>query len=523
MRTNTYFLTILFFINFSVSQGQGFTSSQIDSLVNKSMEMMPQVGMAVAVIENGKIIHSKGYGKLSVNSDEEVNENTLFQIASNTKSFTAAGLAILVDQGKLDWNDRVIQHIPEFTMYNDYVRENFTIIDLLTHRSGLGLGAGDLMFFPPGANFTIKDVLNSFQFLKPASDFRTKYDYDNLLYLVAGEIISRVSGQSYDEFIENQILSPLGMDRTACRYKGLKNKENIAAAHSTENGIIREVQRYIKGEGPLVASGGMYSSVNDMSKWLMAQLNQGKYGDSLENKIFSPERQSEMWKPYTFIGFSPRPRPSYKWHFGAYGLGWFIAHIHNNSVISHSGGLPGMLSMVMIVPELNSAVVVLTNGAPGGNSYSTISSAIRDEWIGRDRWDYLTNTKEQLEYRESMVDSKINEVWQTATVSSVKKIKAKAYLGTYEDKWFGKVNIENRDGKLWFQSQRSPQLNGEMFQFKQETFAIRMSYTDMQSDAFAIFEMDESGNPIRIKMEGISPNIDFSFDYQDLDLIRVEE
>lgn len=516
-------LTLLFIINTFIAQGQGFTSSQIDSLVNKSMEMMPQVGVAVAVIENGKIIHSKGYGHLSVNSNEEVDEHTLFQIASNTKAFTSAGLAILVDQGKLDWNDRVIKHIPEFTMYNDYVRENFTIIDLLTHRSGLGLGAGDLMFFPPGADFTIEDVLNNFQFLKPTSDFRTKYDYDNLLYLVAGEVISRVSGQSYDEFIENQILDPLGMSRTACRYERLKEKVNIAAAHSTENGVIREIQRYVKGKGPLVASGGIYSSVHDMSKWLMAQLNQGKYGDSLENKIFSPERQSEMWKPYTFIGFSPRPRRSYKWHFGAYGLGWFIAHIHNNSVISHSGALPGMLSMVMIVPELNSAVVVLTNGWPGGNSYSTISSAIRDEWIKRERWDYLTNTKEQLEYAETWVDSTINKVWQNATVSNVKKLKANAYLGTYEDKWFGKVSIENRDSKLWFQSQRSPQLNGEMFQFKKDTFVIKMSYTDMQCDAFATFELDESGNPIRIKMEGISPNIDFSFDYQDLDLIRVEQ
>lgn len=516
-------LTLLFLINVFIVQGQGFTSSQIDSLVNKSMEMMPQVGVAVAVIENGEIIHSKGYGQLSVNSDEKVDEHTLFQIASNTKAFTAAGLAILIDQEKLNWNDRVIQHIPEFTMYNDYVRDNFTIIDLLTHRSGLGLGAGDLMFYPPGADFTIEDVINSFQFLKPTSDFRTKYDYDNLLYLVAGEVISRVSGQSYDEFIENQILNPLGMDRTAVRYKGLKSKLNVASAHSTNNGVIREIQRYVKGKGPLVASGGMYSSVHDMSKWLIAQLNQGKFGDSLENKIFSPERQSEMWKPYTFIGFSPRPRPSYKWHFGAYGLGWFIAHIHNNSVISHSGALPGMLSMVMIVPEVNSAVVVLTNGSPGANSYSTISSAIRDEWIKRERWDYLTNTKEQLAWAEELVDSTINDVWQNATVSNVEKLKAYAYLGKYEDKWFGKVSVENRDGKLWFQSQRSPLLNGEMFRFKKDVFAIKMNYTDMQCDAFATFELDESGNPIKIIMKGISPNIDFSFDYQDLDLIRVKE
>ncbi|MCR9263109.1 MAG: serine hydrolase [Flavobacteriaceae bacterium] len=518
-------VTLPLFLLWAISAvfGQGFTASQIDSLVNRSMEMMPQVGLAVAVIENGKVIHSKGYGKLSVDSNEEVNEHSLFQIASNTKAFTAAALAILVDQGKLKWDDWVVQHIPEFTMYNAYVRENFTIVDLLTHRSGLGLGAGDLMFFPPGADYKIEDVLNSFQYFKPTSDFRTKYDYDNLLYIVAGEVIARVSGQTYDEFIEQHILGPLGMDRTAVRYKRLKSTQNVASAHSTENGNIRKVERYVKGEGPLVASGGIYSSVHDMSKWIMAQLQQGKYGEALDKQIFSSERQVEMWRPYTFISFQPRPEPGNRYHFGAYGLGWRISNRYDHTVISHAGGLPGMLSSVVMVPELNSAVVVLTNGAPGGNSYHTISSAIRDEWIRKDRWDYLASAKQQLESGQAEADATLDAVWESATISDVKKLGASSFLGTYEDKWFGKVSIENHGGKLWFRSLRSPQLNGEMFHYKDNTFAVKMAYTDMQCDAFAIFEMDASGNPIGIQMKGISPNMDFSFDYQDLDLVRIKE
>ena len=515
--------SLLSILNISFASGQGFTSIQIDSLVNKSMEMMPQVGIAVAVIENGKIIHSKGYGKLSINSNEKVNEHSLFQIASNTKAFTTAALSILVDQGKINWNDRVIKHIPEFTMYNDYVRENFTIIDLLTHRSGLGLGIGDLMFFPDGSDFTITDVLESFQHFEPASDFRTKYDYDNLLYLVAGEVISRVSGKSFDDFLKDNIFTPLGMDRTAVRFARIKSKDNIASAHSTSIDGVHNIDRNVKGKGALVASGGMYSSIHDMNKWLLMQINEGKYGNNLEEQIFSPDRQKEMWKPYTFIGFQPRPRPYYKWHFGAYGLGWFISHIHDYSVISHTGSLPGMLSSVIIVPEINSAVVVLTNASPGGNSYSTISSAIRDEWIGRDRWDYLTNTKEQLGWVQAEEDTILNDVWKKATVSNVKKLKAESFIGTYEDKWFGKVMIENRNGKLWFQSKRSPKLNGEMFHFEDSTFAIKMNYSAMECDAFATFELDKKGVPIKLNMKGISPNIDFSFDYQDLNLFRVSE
>ena len=515
-------LALLFLINAPSSFARGFTSSEIDELVHQSMEMMPeQAGLAVAVIEDGKIIHSKGYGTLSVESNQKVDEHTLFQIASNTKSFTAAALAILVDQGKLNWNDKVIKHIPEFTMYNDYVRENFTIIDLLTHRSGLGLGAGDLMFYPPGADFTIDDVLKSFQHFKPVSDFRTKFDYDNLLYLVAGEVIERVSKQSYDDFLQQNIFDPLEMNRTATRFKGITSKTNIADAHTSENGPLKKITRYVKGAGPLVASGGIYSSINDMSKWLMVQLNQGKYGPELKQQIFSPQRQSEMWKPYTIIGFQPRPRAAYKWHFGAYGLGWFISHIHDYSVISHTGELPGMLSSMIIVPEINSAVIVLTNSSPGGDSYNTISSAIRDEWIGRDRWDYLSNTKEQLGWGKKAKQEILKKVWNKATISNVKKLKAQEYLGTYQDKWFGNISIENRSGKLWLQSERSPQLNGEMFEYAKDTFAVKMSYTDMPSDAFVTFERNEQGKPFRIKMEGISPHIDFSFDYQDLELIKI--
>jgi len=277
------------------------------------------------------------------------------------------------------------------------------------------------------------------------------------------------------------------------------------------------------GEGALAAAGGIYSSVNDMSNWLLAQLNQGRYGDSLENKIYSPERQSEMWKPYTIKNFKARPNPSFKKHFSAYGLGWNIADINGFAVFEHNGALPGMLSRVTIVPEQNSAVVVLTNGWPGGNSSRTISQAIRDEWIQVERWDYISNAKKRLEKAQLKGDSTLNAVWKVATNSNIKKLKAAPYLGTYEDNWFGKVTVENRDGKLWFQSERSPQLNGEMFHFEKATFAIKMSYTDLPCDAFAIFEMDESGNPISMKMVGISPNIDFSYDYQDLDLIRINE
>src|SRR6185295_1757638 len=163
----------------SVVIGQPLTSKQIDMLVERSMKAFNVPGIAVAIIKDGKIIHSKGYGVRSLNRSEKVDENTLFGIASNSKAFTAAALGMLVDEGKLKWDDKVRDYIPEFKLYSPYVTEEFTIRDLLTHRSGLGLGAGDLMLWPDSSDFTLKDILYNLRFLKPVSGFRTKYDYDN--------------------------------------------------------------------------------------------------------------------------------------------------------------------------------------------------------------------------------------------------------------------------------------------------------------------------------------------------------
>ncbi len=154
----TALLLILFISTATVAQ---LTSQKIDSLMEDALVKFKVAGASVAVVKDGKVIHQKGYGLTSITTKETVNEYTNFQIASNSKAFTTASLSILEDEGKLKWTDRVKDHLPEFKMYNDYVTENFNIQDLVTHRSGLGLGVGDLMFFPDGSNFTMKDVLTS--------------------------------------------------------------------------------------------------------------------------------------------------------------------------------------------------------------------------------------------------------------------------------------------------------------------------------------------------------------------------
>tara|TARA_R110002073_G_scaffold72537_1_gene177358 strand:+ start:351666 stop:353240 length:1575 start_codon:yes stop_codon:yes gene_type:complete len=520
----TAFLLVLI-LNLLLNQSlfsQAYSSNQIDSIVSKAMSIRPNAGIAVVVVKDDKVVHLKGYGVTAVNNKEAVNENTLFAIASNSKAFTTAALAMLVDQGKLKWQDKVVDYIPEFKMYDSYVTENFNIQDLLTHRSGLGLGAGDLMFFPDGSDFTVKDVLNSFQYQKPVSAFRTKYDYDNLLYVVAGEVVARVSGINWAEFVETKIMEPLGMQRTVGVYQRLKNKNNVAFPHATQDGKLKQLQPYLKNDESLGAAGGIYASVNDLSKWLLMHLNNGAYGNDLSKQLISKKNHAELWKPHTNIGFNVVPPAPYKTHFNAYGLGWQLSDKAGYVVVEHTGGLPGMLSRTILIPELKVGIVVLTNTLPGGNSFWTIPNEIMDAYLGVEKKDWISFMENILQKNETESDSVTKAVWETVAKAKIKNADYSNYVGTYQDNWFGNIEIMVKEHKLWFKSLRSPKLTGEMFFYKANTFAVKWNYNDMPCDAFAMFTLDENGQAIGIKMKGISPDIDFSFDFQDLNLKRIE-
>jgi len=511
---------ILFTCILNTSSYAQMSSTQVDSLVNYAMSKFNVAGCAIAVVKDGEIIHEKGYGVKSVLTNSPVNEHTNFAIASNSKAFTTSALAMLVEEGKLSWDDKVQKHIPEFTMYNAYVTENFTIDDLLTHRSGLGLGVGDLMWFPDGSDFTVDDLLSSFQYFKPISDFRTKYDYDNLLYLVAGEVIERVSGMSWEDFIQERILNPLEMDSTFPSIESMQDKSNLASPHDSNTGTLKALTHYqgmING-----AAAGIYANVNDISNWMLMHLNQGKYGDSLKNELFTVESQREMWKIHTVLNANNNPR--YNSHFAGYGLGWNLTDVVGNLSVSHTGGMPGMLSKTIMIPDLNLGVVVLTNTSDdGAGIFASVTQIIVDSYLGLDDFNWIDTYHGYFENRKVNGDKVTDEVWETVKTTDDSHINNDDYIGIYKDAWFGDVGVLMKDDQLWFKSYRSPKLNGAMHFYKANTFAIKWEYQDMNADAFAMFSLDEHGKAQGIKMKGISPNIDFSFDFHDLDLKRVEK
>ncbi|MBA4276639.1 serine hydrolase [Flavobacterium sp.] len=506
----------LLFINFNVNAQ--ITEPQLDQLVERTLKSFDVPGISVAIVKDGKIIHAKGYGVKSILTNEKVDANTLFGIASNSKAFTSGALAMLVDEGKVKWDDKVIQYIPEFKMYNDYVTNEFTIRDLLTHRSGLGLGAGDLMIWPDGSDFKTQDIINNLQYLKPVSAFRTKYDYDNLLYIVAGEVIYRASGKTWCDFIEERIMKPLEMNNSAASYVRLKDTTNIIAPHVPTDGKLKVISRY-KNQ-TFDAAAGIYSSVNDLSKWMIMQLQDGKYGTEKQNRLFSEKEHNQMWQLQTII--PTNAKAPYNTHFSGYGLGWFLSDVKGYKQVSHTGGLEGIVTQVTLFPELNLGIVVLTNQQSGA-AFSAITNTIKDSYLGIPYTDYVELYSKREKDNVSKSDKETDEVW--ATVAKNKKdnlkIDLKKYAGTFKDDWFGTILISEKKGKLYFSSNRSKALIGEIFFFKDNTLVVKWNNRSFNADAFLSFELDGNGNLNVLKMKPISELTDFSYDFQDLNFIKV--
>ncbi|MGB7067896.1 MAG: serine hydrolase [Pyrinomonadaceae bacterium] len=510
-------IVLIILTAYAFANAQVLSSEQIDSLVEHSMEAFDVPGIAVGVIKDGKVVHAKGYGVRSLKSMQKMDENTLFGIASNSKAFTTAALGILVDEGKIKWDDKVRDHIPEFKLYSPYVSEEFTIRDLLTHRSGLGLGAGDLMFFPDGSDFTVTDVIHNLRYLKPVSGFRTKYDYDNNLYIVAGEVIARVSGKSWAEFIEDRFIQPLGMTKTAATFNRLKDKSNIIDGHAPVNGKVQVIDRSMIEVA--AAAGAINSNVTDLLKWVNTLLSGGKFGNG--KRLISEAVLRELWTPQTIIRVGD-PGP-YKTHFAAYGLGFGLSDVSGYKQVRHTGGLEGMVTEITMIPELNLGIIVLTNQQEGG-AFSSVSNQIKDGYLGRTGTDWVSTLAERR--KKSLADAKTltDTVWKKIEEAqrSAGRVDFEPFVGNYSDSWLGAVSIGVKDGRSWFQSKRSPKLSGEILPYKGNTFVVKWVDRSMDADAFMNFSLDEEGKPSGFTMRAISPLTDFSYDFHDLEFHRVK-
>jgi CubicO group peptidase (beta-lactamase class C family) len=488
-------------------------STSIDQIAETTLKTFEVPGVAVGVVKDGKLVFAKGYGVRKLGESAPVTPDTLFGIASHTKAFTSAALAILVDEGKLKWDDAVIDHLPDFQLFDPYVTREMTIRDLLCHRCGLGLGAGDLMFFPP-SDFSRSEMVKRLRFVKPATSFRSKYAYNNLMYLVAGQVIEKVSGRSWDDFITERIFKKLGMSASNTSVKKFNPGDNVAAPHAKENEKLVPLPfSPLDNNAP---AGAINSSVNDVSKWVIAQLNGGKIDD--KNRLFSSAQAREMWSGATIVPISPAADAlgASKSTFQEYALGWLVSDYRGKKLVWHTGGLAGMVTRITLVPEAKVGVIVLTNQETGF-AFNALTYALLDEHLGvKEKSDWVKLFNDVRVKREKEADDKVSKEAEKRNKESKPSLPLASYAGRWRDAWYGDVLIEEKEGKLAINFTHTPELVGVLEHFQYDTFIAKWNKRSLLADAYITFTLKADGSIDSAKMAAVSPLTDFSYDFHDL-------
>ncbi len=486
--------------------------ADLDAYVASSMKTFDVPGMAVAIVKDGKIVVAKGYGIRKLGDPTPVDEFTMFGIGSNTKAFTTAALATLVDEGNLSWDDPVYQRLPGFVMYDPYVSHEMTIRDLLTHRSGMGLGEGDLLFWPH-STYTREEVIYKLRFMKPASSFRSHYAYDNLLYMTAGQIIPAVTGTSWDDYIRQHIFAPLDMNHSNVSNTAFKPGDDYAFPHSNVDGKLQVIPfGELDNAGP---AGAINSCAADMAKWVQLQLNRGKFVDH-DGRLFTEQRSREMWSAQTIlpVGDPPPPLAGLKANFADYALGWGLRDYHGRKLVGHTGGVGGFVSRVMLVPEENLGVVVLTNAEEGG-AFDSILYHVLDHYFHLPPTDWIAAYKTLKDTEEKDAAETMKKAEGSRDANSKPSLPLEKYAGVYNDAWYGPITIRMENGGLVITFDHTPGMIGDLQHWQHDTFKAHWRVRTIE-DAFITFSLNPDGTIDSAKMAAVSPLADFSFDYQDL-------
>lgn len=459
-------------------------------------------GLAVAIVKDGEVVLAKGYGVRELGKSGQVDEHTLFAIASNSKAFTAATLAILVDEKKLSWDDRVQAHLPWFELYDPWVSHEVRVRDLVSHRTGLGTFSGDLLWY--GTSYSREEILRRARFLEPTADFRAGYRYNNVMFVAAGEIVARVSGQSWDDVVKARIFEPLGMSETVTSTRALGGRDNVATPHGPTYGAPRPYPWY-SWDGAAAAA-GVISSASDMAKWLRLQLGRGTAGG---RTLFSEAASRQMWTPH--VSFTVERQAQQRFpstHFRGYGLGWNLSDYRGRLVVEHGGAYDGMYSQVVLVPEEQLGLVVLTN------SMTSIGSALKyvvlDQYLGGATRDWSAEFLERARRREAAHAEELAKVERSRMTGTKPSLRLEDYVGTYPSDLYGAATVTLEEGGLVLRLLPNPDLVADLTHWHLDTFHLRWrKLFPWFADGKALFVLDNAARVTELKLD--VPNEDFWF------------
>ncbi|MGB5981979.1 MAG: serine hydrolase [Nonlabens sp.] len=491
-------LLIPFVLFLSIATAQKANFKKIDRYISKTQKAWDIPGLSVAIVKDGEIVFEKGYGVMEIGKRKAPDENTLYAIASNTKAFTSAIIAQLVEEGKLDWNDRIQEYLPYFEVYDPVISQMVTVQDLLSHNVGLGTFSGDAIWYK--SELTTEEIVKRIKFVPQAYDFRAGYGYSNLMFITAGDLIEKVTGKSFKENVTERFLQPVGMDRTVVSVNDFGANKNVATPHGRRDGKNYTIDPVAWDN--VQSTGGLLSSVHDMAQWMIFNMNNALID---EDTLFSSKNRSKMWSIQNSFEVNQVDRSSRGQHYNGYGLGWFITDYHGNYQVGHGGGYDGMISSVQMLPDDKLGVVVLTNCVKAPTN--AIVYYVFDEFLNREEKDWGTEMlKGYDKWKQSdtrVADRIANRVEGTVPILSRDQI-----IGTYYTPAYGNFEVKEENGTLKLYWEHSPLLSSTLKHFNYDSYEILWDHKQVWFDFGTVkFEKDAYNNVTGISFD--VPNDDF--------------
>jgi CubicO group peptidase (beta-lactamase class C family) len=488
IRTGLIYLLLFVTLGAQMARAQEAPLIGFDDYVNKALRDWEVPGMAVAIIKDDKILLAKGYGVRKMGEAAPVDERTLFAIGSASKAFTAASIAMLVDEGKLKWDEPATKYLPGFQLFDPYVTRELTVRDMLSHRSGLE--RGDLLWY--GTEYDRDEVLRRVRFLKPSWSVRSRFGYQNIMYLAAGQAVATATGKSWDEFVRQRIFTPLGMSSSSSSITALKNETNVAAPHAKYDDKVQPIQwRKIDNIGP---AGSINSNATDMAQWVRLHLNQGTFKNE---RILSSGAVKEMHMPQTVIrleGVSEKVHSES--HFMTYGLGWFLQDYRGRKIVHHGGNIDGMSALVAMLPEEKLGVVILTN--MNGTSVPTaIMYRVFDAFLQAPQKDWSGELLKIIKAAQQQAEAVERKTESDRVKGTNPSLALAKYAGTYTNEMYGDAKIKEQNGKLIVEY--SPAMSGELEHWHFDTFRATLRERHL-GKAFVTFALDAAGKADEMKL-----------------------
>lgn len=507
MKNKIIFLSFIWVLSVSNSIAQKIKLDSLDVFIHQLMEDFDLPGLSIGIIQNDSILYLKGYGIREIHKEPPVNENTIFGIGSISKSFTALTLGILVDEGKINWDDKVTTYLPYFELYNPYVTESFTIRDLLTHRSGLKSISGGTLWYH--SNYSRVDIIKRLKYLEPVSGYREKPAYQNVMYVVAGEIVREVTGISWDAFLKTRIFDKIGMNNSTSISAVRESNNNLAQPHIWNKAYQKVAIKQEQGDN-LAPGGFIYSSANEMANYIRLLLNDGVFG---KDTIVSAKIINEIFKPQIIY---PRKRIPFYNEFTSYGLGWWLTPKNSHKIIEHSGGIDGMSANLVMVKDMNIGFIILTNEAEEPAKY-LLTAKILEQVLEDKSYDIYNKVKEQRD--NNLKSNKVSPNKKIKISNTLPSLELSSYIGVYNDKMYGDVMINQlTENELEISFSHSSIFRGKLEHWHFDTFKIDW-YDIRVPDGFLTFDFNSNREILGITID--QENL-LDVDFGELEILKKE-